>query len=240
MKNLKIAYNDVLVRPDEDLVLSSGLYLPLDFDPQHNFSIGGEVLAVPDKLVCNGRRIRRWMRSPSKLSVSVANRATHHSLQYDTVNELSVGDRVLYLFTAKFEPEHFMIGENLMVPYDLLYAKVLPDGQLYPLNGYVIIRVAEMEKEQVIDDVFSFTIDDVNNYGVAEVVGVGSKLKGYRDYDEKPCYGYSPGDVVYYDKRFSWRMEMDFHNSLNEGRQSSLFCIQQKDILSWTKNNLRT
>ena len=228
------AYNSVVVRPDEDLVLSSGFHLPTDFDPQHNFSIGGEVLVVPKKLVCNGGRIRNWMKSSNKLNVRVANRTTHYSLQYDTSNELLVGDKVLYMFTAKFEPESFRIGENLMIPYDLLYAKVLPGGVLYPLNGYVIIRVSEKSKTQIIDDVFTFVIDDVNNYGTAEVVAVGSKLKGYRDYDDKPNYGYKPGDVIYYDKRFSWRMEMDFHNSLNKGRQSSLFCLQQKDVLSWT------
>lgn len=228
---IMIRVNRVLVRPDGDHTTSSGFFVPTEEQEQLHWSISGTVVEVPDDVFFFGKKAKRLLKKRCQHAYKKARRLAGMSLQYGTEMELKPGDRVIYLYSAKYEPDTKEVDGCLVMDYDMLIAKQTPDGWR-PLNGFLLVSMLQKEEEEEILPGITIKNDDRNVYGQGVVKYVGSNISGYRDY--KPS---SPdieeGCIVHYHPGLAYRLEVDLHNTLNPDGQSSLFVVNRKDVI-WT------
>lgn len=118
------------------------------------------------------------------------------------ITPLKSGERIVFSFFTKLDPTY--IEDLLLIEYGAIFGAGTP---LKGVNGYSLIRMAEKEK---IEDFGGFFIEnfDVNDYGV----------------------GYDGEELVFFNPRLAARLELDMHNSLNKGGQSSLFKIKKTNL----------
>lgn len=202
--------NRVIIRPD-------AIKATLDLiDNKWTAPIMGTVIAVPDRLYCHIDKVeairQKYGQNVPEPFLNHFRMLAQTSVPTDTGLEVKPGDKVYFSWLVNYR---CMVGENLVVPYDTLIAR----GDLYPLNGYVLIKMDEEE----------FFVD-ANTYESGEVVSVGKPCKflesgtGHQDIQ--------PGDKVTFDRKSVVRLEVDEFSELNPDGQSSLFRIKRKDI--WT------
>lgn len=230
MLNYSAAFNAVVIDPDSDFGEAGGFILPNEFDTPHHYSITGTVVAAPERLISHGRKLARLERYKSQRNADIGKRLARMSCEYETEVEVSAGDRVMYMFTAKLDPARFLDTGYLVVRYDMLYCKVV-DGAIIPLNGNIFVEPIEKERwEEVLPGVHKGH-DDLNKYGVGVIKYIGKPVKSYLRY-RRPMdnTNYQVGDKVAFRPGAGHRMEMDIHNTLTN-KQTSLLVIHRKDIL---------
>lgn len=126
---------------------------------EKNYSVTGTVYVVPQKLVCNTKKmVRIAEKMPMTFSEGAAvihdrslleqkDRLLKDTLQFGTTVELQVGDRIRYSYTAHqnaidsgMEVETSE-GKMVLMSYDKIFMTV--DENLYPkkmVNGYVAVK----------------------------------------------------------------------------------------------------
>lgn len=226
-----IRCNRILIRPDADHTTASGFFVPTSEQEQLHWNITGTVVEAPDDLFFFGGRAKRLLKKRCEHAYKKARKLAGNSLQYGSKMELKPGDRVIFLYSAKYEPDTKQVGDCLVMDYDMLIAKQAPDGW-QPLNGFLLVAMLQKEEEEEILPGITVKNDDRNVYGQGIVKYSGSNISGYRDY--KPSSPDIPaGVVVHFHPGLAYRLEVDLHNTLNPDEQSSLFVVNRKDVI-WT------
>ena len=205
-----VADNYVLVRPDPHYDKDGKI--SMDFNPERHFSVTGEVLDV-------GRRLRFDKPSKSQSWAGSMRNAqrNNRSVEYDVPMELNIGDRVIFRYNVHLGDSHESerLDNGLIVMrYDVIYAKILPDG-LYPLNDLLLI---ELEKE-VHYDVTEHRV----NAGIVKFAG--KPAKSYLRSDKSGSKRINVGDRVLFEKGRAVGMEWEYH------AQYGLHRIRRKDII---------
>lgn len=228
----KVAFNYLLIEPDGDFdVLPSGFNALTHYDAEY-INTWGTIRAVPQRLISKPREVHQLMRRRTEGNVHKARRLAGMSLPFDARMEARVGDRVIFSYTAKLNPDYPEFDGMLIVPYNMAFA-VQRQARLIPLNGYLLISLEERAAyEEVMDGIY-LEHDDVNTYGLGKVVAAGSPNNGYLDEEKFDDARISEGNIVSFFFANSFRVETDRYNTLNEGRQSSWFLLNRKDVLSW-------
>lgn len=191
-KTIRILKNMVLIKPDPHyetyhlkgndtgLIVSNFEYengKKMSIKERH-YSVTGTVYAVPDKIVCNTKKVVDISKKvPFKTineEVVISDRSLmaqkdnliKDSLQYGTTVELKVGDRVRYSYTAhqksvdnnmEAETEE---GQMFFIPYDKVFCVVNED--LFPtkmVNGYVAVKSTVNKQIQDVDGVSGLSSD---------------------------------------------------------------------------------
>lgn len=204
MDNIRIPYNNVLLRAEPDNLEWMGI--ELDHVPL-NTSVFGEVVAVPKFLRYNKKRGSR-----SERERSIFQRRNRSSLDFRTKMEVRVGDRVIFYHHVKGE----VVCDGLMlVPYDKLIAKV-GDG-LVPINGNVLVEVAEIRTGGR-----GATVD-----GIGTVRSVSAhRIDDYMWSDRRDTFDPEAGDSVLFVPKMAYPIESTMHSSFG-----SLVAIKRKDII---------
>jgi len=218
--------NKVLVDFDDNIEGIDGLIVANTEDKQYNFSVKGTVVAIPEGFLFYGHQVLVYDKPYSSQELRELRELNAMSLQYDTPMELSVGDRVLFSYTAHFEKE----TKQDFIDYDRIIAKLDP---IQPINGFLLVEMKENPTFEDVGGFFKYN-KDKNDYGVGVVKYAATPLKGYLGFpgvrdDERII----EETVVFFEKTSAVRSEMDVHNSLTE-QQSSLFRLHRKDVLLFT------
>lgn len=144
------SHNYVLIRPDAHHVAGThGLVIEDDFDPVYDYGVTGTVVAVCDKLLYHGDKVRAMKKRVLTANEEMEMYALQRSgVTFDAPIEVKVGDRVAfpYLYhvadSATSDYEHSEEG-LLLIDYEVLVARIDEGGDLYPLNGRVFGTHAE-------------------------------------------------------------------------------------------------
>ena len=216
---MKIIKNKVLVAIDNHISNHSGFEIVKRQDKQHHYSVRGTVVGVPKDLFFDKTKMETVLDLPRVRELNAA------SMSYKTEMELKVGDRILFSYRAHFEMP--MFGDLGLMDYDMIIAAIEKE-KIRPINGYLLIEMAEKEMFENIDG-FQVYNEDKNIYGYGKVRYAGSPVE-YLDYDDIDDENITEGSVVIFDKRSAARIELDIHNSLTQ-QQSSLFKMHRKDVL---------
>lgn len=199
--------NYVLIK-SEDYKRFNDIELNLHFKSrQRNFGNLGTVLEVPNRLICNGKEVRKLLRHRTEKNIEKSRLLTQKSINHDTPIEVKKGDIVAFSGISKIRP--FLVeGKGLLVRYDELFYNVT---QNKALNNYVVFRHKEKDREEEAFDNFFVVNDDLNNYGEGIVVSA-SCLGGRLDCDYPPI-DIKEGQTVLLDKRLDFGLATDHLNT---------------------------
>lgn len=210
--------NKLLIKPDPDITGANSLVRD-----KWTYSVTGTVAYAPTRLYCFYDQVRAAKPDINPAELFKIGTMAQESMATDTNLEVKAGDRVFFSYLCQNEKRVTIEGEEfLLVRYDALICKIDP---LYPLNGYLIVRMDEVE------DRYGF-FKDVNNYGMAEVVATGEVVSDIYGNAGDPSI--KVGDMVIFEKNRCVRLEVDEYKTLNDGNQSSLFRVMRKHIFAKT------
>lgn len=276
ISNIKIPNNYVLVKPDENYstfqfkgretnISTTNFIYEGDKRisvKERNYSIHGTVYAVPLNIIFNKEKIKKIINDTNLVaekngeSVIVDSskfdevaRLGKCSLNYETKNELNVGDRVAFSYTAHmYAMENGAIidtdhGPMYFIKYDSIYMSV--DTNHVPLkmiNGYILVK-PEIKKNIEKDGALEYSksksgliIPNLkttenrtrkNMHGV--VLCAGKPIGGYHQLEnvKDPNVEVNAGDRIIFDPRGSRRLESINHQEYSD---TELYLIQRKDI----------
>lgn len=212
---MKMCYNKVLIRPDDDHSGVQGLARD-----KWTYAVRGTVVAVPETMLCFHEKVNGIKKNgihPDMLYR--AQEMAQNSLGVGTECEISEGDRVFFPYHWQNEAPVMVDGNpHLLMPYDALICT----EALYPLNSYLIVKMDELDADY-------FYYGDMNDYGMAEVVSSGKLWKDVNGDTGDPEI--SEGDHVMFERNTCVRLEANEFNTLNEGGHSSYFRVKRQNIL---------
>lgn len=262
LKNFTIPFNYVLIKPDAAFETyqfggkETGIIAPtFKYDKGKSFSdmdkhvsVCGDVYAVPERLIYNGRRIREIQADKGwAMDRSVRKEVDHlreTTLQYDVSMDVQKGDKVYFDYLAyknclgtgrMLDTEE---GTMMLIKYDLLIMSIRKDAVIM-LNGYVLIEneQIEFEKEDGVEGITTaggLFIPNLRKKEIkarktaqATIIYSGSKCHDYLDNAIAVDGSGSNGDKILYDPRFSKELEFGLHQAFSEKK---LRRIQRKDI----------
>tara|TARA_R110000868_G_scaffold360225_1_gene622261 strand:- start:3597 stop:4283 length:687 start_codon:yes stop_codon:yes gene_type:complete len=161
---MKIPYNYVGIKPfpADEIRLKSGhtLFIDVRFEEQRQAQVVGEVVLLPQEL--------RFSTDPEKAS-----------LEFDTDNELQLGDTVVFNYlaaTAAKKDGHILDGGVILVPYDRLYSAIRGE-EIICLNGIVLVE-PEQERYNTILELPQSMRKNVKCIG--KVIHSGKPTRGSR------------------------------------------------------------
>ena len=207
----------MVISPDEDNHTVGGLMLDTDERRYHHLAVSGTVIAVPDKLIYHGREadtIRRKGRIRSRRDQIKLGHYNQYGTAFDVPVEIRLGDKVMYKHLAVEGAP--VKGVNVPIPYEMLILKF--GGEIYPLNGHVLVEPFEKE-------VFGEP-KELKGYGT--VAHLGCKVKHYRDYPSCKDGDVSVGDFIMFHKSYTVPVEIELHRKLDK----RYFYIHRRNILA--------
>lgn len=278
ISNIKILFNYVLIKPDpnhESYQLAgkeTNILAPTyDYKEGHRVDAKHKHLATTGTVYGIPENIRFTREDIKRIKASVVterngrnaiadgsllyriNRLKKLGCRFETENELEIGDRVKFSYTAHKEAEFFDTAEGKMffVKYDDIFGTV--DGKM--INGYILV---DPEKTEVnTDGAISYTesatglilpkLYDTYKRSARWMHGTvlqsgkplmkDGRLGGYFDhadfYDED--VDVKTGDRLIFDPRTALQYEHQHHMALSDRK---LYLIQRKDILFLEKENV--
>ncbi len=213
------ATNRYLVRPDSDIEDFNGIALSTEHDAHRYRSFTGTVIASPDKLYYASEEYHTYgTERPLCLLREIRELTALTNLHDDAI--IPAGSRVMFTYLSHNCPK---VDGMLLVEHKQMVAVV--DGEnIVPVNNYLIVRLLEAEdKEKLYDD---------NDYSVGIVVHASNPVREFFS-RQVPDENVTVGKRVYFASKSMIRMEVDELNSLNTGRQSSLFRISRQNVTAY-------
>lgn len=199
---MKLGLNKVLVKPDSDYTSVSGFDLPLGEDQKH--------VRVTGVIVATGKF--RNKRSEKLLSDRMGKLIKMNWTMQSDGADLKAGDKVVFSFSVRYDCP--MIDGCILMSCDRIYGRER-DGVFKTIHDWELIQMLEKEDvEEVIPGLYQQNFDK-NDYGTGIV-----------------RYGSFKNKIVFFDKRHTARLELDYHNTMSNG-QSSLFKLDKKHVLCW-------
>lgn len=195
------------MKPEENYERYAGFRV--EEDKAQNFSVFGEVLAVPDRLIYCARLGSKSLRQRKKFQ-----RLNEKSLEWKTKMELKVGDRVMFHYKARLDDENFEDGTILM-PYDQILA-VVRGEKVIPVNGYLFVEVEEIVNEE------NRPVSD--GYGTLKAVSATGNAD-YKFSIRKDTAKVKVGQKVYFNPKQGYPVEYTLHQEFH-----NLVAIRRKDI----------
>lgn len=254
MENYRTLNNLVLVLPDEDYETfqiagrETGIFTSLAAGTAgERACVSGTVLAVPETLIYNGKRIldlKRKHLSPAAEQAEI-DRLKKDSLVFDSPMELAVGDKVLFFY--KNQIDCYRDGRSvpvdvfgttkfaLLMCYDTLNCVELAPDKLKPLNGLIFVEKVELKSNvksasglELVNFKMMGGLPKKRPFGIGRVVEAGSMCYGYLDFPEiKPDdYPIKPGDYVFVDERYTHNLQHANHQTHKTPR----IIVKRKDI----------
>lgn len=262
LKSFTIPFNYVLIKPEDAFQTyqfggkETGIIAPsFKYDKGKSFSdmdkhvsVCGDVYAVPQRLIYNGRKIREIQADKGwAMDKSIRKQADHlreTTLQYDVPMEVKKGDKVYFDYLAyknclntgrMLDTEE---GMMMLIKYDLLIMSIRSDAVIM-LNGYVLVENDEIPVEKE-DGVVGIQREsglfipqlrkkEIKNRKSAQatIIYSGSKCEDYLDNPIAVDGSGGNGDKILYDPRFSKELEFGLHQAFSDKK---LRRIQRKDI----------
>jgi hypothetical protein len=231
---IEILNNWVLVLPDNDYSkFKSGMDIADIFEPGKHISVWGKVLQLPKELVCYQSLIKRLMAYKESEDLrGFMQKLNSLSLEFDTENELQVGDRVAFKYVAKMNAQTDDLyvqterGQAIFVPYDLIYLAKRGE-RIVPINGWLLVEPFTMDEAQVREECRGMVFN-ARNYekdGIGIVRHAAKPLKGYLIGDYIDDDKIQVGDTVVF--RNGFRVPIEWHEHSEMGRY---WRMQRKDI----------
>jgi len=220
LQKMRPVNNMVLVRLNrktDEILLEGGvkLYLETRFHKERNAPVTGEVIAVPDQLLC-----RKWM-------------------EWETEMELEVGAQAWWgyldtCYALENSSHHFQDedGRNyILVPYQSFVCQKIGDN-IKTVNGYLLCEGVE---EEVLKSSTIYIPDDIrkNKSAVFAILryqgnrNTWYRVSQYHDTEESVCNG----SVIAFTANSDIPLEYDLHQSI-EGRNKHFYKMQLRDVLA--------
>lgn len=277
---IKIPYNWVLVELDKDwdtyhnteTGLNTGIHVaPWGINQASHLAVTGVIRALPQALVYNGYQLaeRKLDKDRSEYKQKEIAELRRRSMAYDVPIEPTVGTRVYFEYSTRLNAEkegryiQNKSAKYVFLPYDLLVMAFRPTTDfnnvkvtdIYPLNGFVIIKPLEYATERGTDGIKTVkTSTDLwipvqpdakfvkaGNMWYANVLAVGCGVRHYADFPGRggefevmTTPGGQPGQKICYDGRQQKRLEVEHHRVIF--KKHTLYRIHRKDILGWFPN----
>lgn len=217
----RIAWNKVLVLPDEDHKSVSGLSVEGSDTPQWHWAVTGLVVCAPERnLFFQPGRPR------DDKSIQKSRRQYSYSQYYNSPVEVSAGDRVMFDFVAKYDTNSIKIDDAILIRYDNLIA-VKKNGKWKPLNGFLIVELHQFDAIEEVSPMLYLERKDLNKYGYAKVIYSGSPVMCFNGEKVNPSH-IPEGASVLYEKNSAVGIELDIHAG---GKR--LYKLHTKDVLLW-------
>lgn len=247
-----IPFNYVLIKPDKEFSsyqidgVETGIKTGLEIDSAgQRLSVCGTVVSVPQTLIFNREKLDKLKLNftNDKFAISQLTHLKSSSMLFDVPIELNVGDRVYFSYLehySTYESNRYIEqhdGQDLLfVSYDSLYVRVR-DGEVYPLNGYVLF-----EKEQEpIDDSGLIVLENKKqdkDLAVGVAISTGCLCNRYLDYPED----LEDKDEIKTKDKFLYKtyranlLEWNLHRTLFLNKY--VYLLHRKDILTKCNKNL--
>lgn len=149
------------------------------------------------------------------------------SLLYRDEATLRVGERVVFSPMMFVDNEDDWIGEDLLVPFDQIYAYYRNDTW-NPLNGFLFAEPLDSDVEEIAG--MNLRSNELRK-GVARIVYAGSPTEYSSTYTAADNVEVKPGDVVFFNQKMARRIEWPLWNTLNKDG-NLLIIFQRKDIFA--------
>lgn len=200
---MNLINNNVLIHPNTEhynhIRFPGGfkLYLDTSFEKEKHACTSGWITELPEKL--------------------------KYPKGYKPVIEAEIGDEVIfnYLDMSNGAKKGNLTEKGLYLPYDFLYA-VIRDGEVIPLNGWLIIEEATVPLPET-----SLFIPDVCKKKI-ETKGIiryaGASIQADVNYDLKV------GDTIAFAKHTSLPLQYEMHQLISPDRP--LFRVRYEDVLA--------
>jgi co-chaperonin GroES (HSP10) len=210
-------------------------------DPAHHFTIKGEVVMVPDRLYHAGDDLREIKQfQESELRGQVSQFVTNRSVEFETIVEPKVGDEVIFRYInhqncMDKDLYHYQKGfdnPSLFMPYDSLFA-IIRDGKMIMINGWIWVKPISYSEEEL-ENEYGVLVnrEGEKKIGVGIVDNLGSLCTDYLydaiggDIDDVKI-----GDKIAFHKTAGVSIEIDYHQSLNEG-DHPYYIMHRREILN--------
>lgn len=276
--SLRIPLNWVLVKisgdfekyHSQDTGADTGIHVaPWGANAASHIAVTGVVISAPEQLIFNGYdmaplKADKMRNAEEQEYIAMLRR---QSMAYDVPIEVEPGDTVYFEYTTRLdavkEGRAIFDGEDryLFIPYDLLIMKFRPGcdmenvnpGDIYLLNGFVLIKILEYATEKAENHIRGFkTENDLflpeskrpdakyvhrQNTWYATILTAGCKVKAYADFPLSGGDGtipVNPGLKIIFDGRQKRRLEVEHHRVIFKNHV--LHRIHRKDILGWFPN----
>lgn len=270
-KTIRLPHNYVLVKPNNDLKkyhldgketsIFVGVSAMVDNDPEDSldfsqketmvthadhWSITGEVIQVPEKLVFYGDEIKR-VSSRSQLydsDVLQIQKLASASLQYESPMELEIGNTVVFDAAVHVDCNEMGkvietdIGDLYLIRYDRLIGVVMGDDYVYPLNGLVFFKwnqktlkqKGELLYHELEKDIWDADPKELQDGEVLEIGRfIKKSLKG-GVLNDIPFMDMKKGDEFLFRQMHAYNVENQGHHYLWKG--DIVYAIHSQDIIA--------
>jgi len=270
-KTIRLPHNYVLVKPNNDLKkyhldgketsIFVGVSAMVDNDPEDSldfsqketmvthadhWSITGEVIQVPEKLVFYGDEIKR-VSSRSQLydsDVLQIQKLASSSLQYESPMELEIGNTVVFDAAVHVDCNEMGkvietdIGDLYLIRYDRLIGVVMSDDYVYPLNGLVFFKwnkktlkqKGELLYHELEKDIWDADPKELHEGQVLEIGRfIKRSLKG-GVLNDIPFFDMKKGDEFLFRQLHAYNVENQGHHYLWKGE--IVYAIHSQDIIA--------
>lgn len=270
-KTIRLPHNYVLVKPNNDLKkyhldgketsIFVGVSAMVDNDPDDSldfsqketmvthadhWSITGEVIQVPEKLVFYGDEIKR-VSSRSQLydsDVLQIQKLASASLQYESPMELEIGNTVVFDAAVHVDCNEMGkvietdIGDLYLIRYDRLIGVVMSDDYVYPLNGLVFFKwnqktlkqKGELLYHELEKDIWDADPKELQEGKVLEIGRfIKRSLKG-GVLNDIPFLDMKKGDDFLFRQLHAYNVENQGHYYLWKGEM--VYAIHSQDIIA--------
>ena len=219
---MQVSNGLVLIRPNEPLEKIGGLSFVTD-KPQFLYSNFAKVIKAPKKVVCPIDLHLAFKEANFKGS-DVATLLYHVSNEFDCDVEVEDGDMVICSYSMNFK--QYKNGEYSVLPYDQILGKVTDDG-IIGCNGYLFIELPEKRRFDGM-----MWNKDLNQYGQGYVISDTKPVRSMKDHPhlDLSVFDFPKGSYVGFEQKNTMKLEKDEYNTMNRGKQSSIFVIHGRHI----------
>jgi hypothetical protein len=234
---MKIANNKVLILPKGHYTSDGVFELYDSFNPERHWSVSGQVVMLPDRLVCNHGYIEELRKNRNPISQKIIQEAVRTSLDFETYNQLEIGDMVWFRYNNHanvLDDGEYIEYKNvklLLIDYDTLYLALRKENQI-PLNGWIFVEPIDYSKDELValGGGFEKWVKDERVPGVGIVRLTGEPNSCY--IDGKPEGQDIPvGKKILFRRTLNVPIEWAYHKELNEGKYP-YYRMQRKDVLA--------
>lgn len=244
ISNIRIPSNYVLIKPDPDHEKVGEIIIGKDNPTEaRHYSITGTVLATPEKLIYNGRKIAE-LKKGAIIDNTEIQRLHKQSIEFDVPMELKTGDKVWFHYNEQFNARtqgqgiETKDGYAIFMRYDSLFAYKRIDHPLTPVNGLIFVEpitdiVVEdgrnlIKHESGIDIVVLNKEKKLRKQQLGKVIRVGVPCDGYLNHGLYDSDCVQEGDTICYARQLATPFEYDLHRTVEDNRE--LFKVRRKDI----------
>lgn len=261
IKDIVIPANYVLVKAQEDYEnyqidgRDTGIKSAITLGTAgQRASIFGEVLKVPEKVYFLGEELAALKHTIGEDTEHVMREqyelTRSHSLLYDVPMEVSEGDKIMFFYRNQIDAYQSgavidtEVGVAILMKYDLLYAIVKGEDELYPLNGYLFLEKQTLKEE--LQTKAGIHLLEKEHMGmkfkkkvtIGKIKEVGCTVAGYAEFINAPaddCRKLEPGEYLYYDGRMSRNLQFNLHQTFATPR----VVVHRKDVYGLIPNPQR-